>query len=73
VSVVTEQHVWDPATDDVLAEFRAPGMVVHRPMRLNSLNPYCRQDVELHRFGAWVVGMEVGHPCRKCFPKGLPR
>lgn len=70
---MTEDRVWSHETDDILAEHRQMGMVVHRPSAADSVEPACRKPGEYFRYGAWVVRMEVGHPCRACWPHGMPR
>lgn len=67
------ERAWDPGTDDVLATHREVGMEVHRPTQLNSLTPRCHATGTFFRYGAWVVRLEIGHACKKCFPGGLPR
>lgn len=64
---------WPSFTDDVLAEHRVFGMVVHRPAARDALDPRCRTPGEFHRYGAWVVKMEVGRLCTACFPTGVLR
>ncbi len=68
-----ERTEWSHDTDDVLAEHRQVGMVVHRPAEADSHEPWCHAVGVFSVFGAWVVYMEAGHPCRKCWPKGMPR
>lgn len=66
---------WDTATDDVLAEHRHVHMVVHRPLQALSLVPGCGTGKPMHRFGRWVVAMEIGEFCTRtgCWPKGPER
>lgn len=64
---------WPSFTDDVLGEHRRFGMVVHKPSRGSPLFPRCGEAGEFHRYGAWVVKMEVGQLCLTCWPSGRLR